>query len=163
LLPENERDRINVQVDAIRAAQLGPDEEALAIALEYFNFQHSDPDWDSYAVNQAVIDVLESRIQAGTQDSRVYLLQADTYLRVGLSLLAQQRYAEALTYAQAAGLQELQAESHWGLGDVAQGRTEYEDALAHLQMAQNLYRDLGDFEQAEELQAQVEAVETQLP
>jgi len=122
LLPETEHDRVNAQVDDIKAELLEPDEEALAIALAYFEFEHSDSDWQSYALNQYAIDVLESRIQAGTEDSRVHLLQADTYWRIGLPLLARERYEEALTYAQAAGQLELQSESHWGLGDVAQGQ-----------------------------------------
>jgi hypothetical protein len=163
LLPEAERDLVNAQVEAIKAASLEPDEEALAIALEYFGFEHSDPDWHSHALNQAAIEVLETRIQAGTEDSRVYLLQADTYWRIGLSLLARERYEEALTYAQAAGQAEFQAESHWGLADVAEGQTEYEEALAHLQAAQALYEDLGELELVEELQAQIERVSRQLP
>lgn len=163
LLPETESDRVNTQVDAIKAEQREPDEEALAIALEYFEFEHSDPDWQSYALNQAAIDVLEARIEAGTEDSRVYLLQADTYLRIGLPLLAQERYEEALTSAQAAGQAEWQAESYWGLADVAQGQTEYADALDHLQMAQELYETLGNLEQATELQTQIAALEMQLP
>ena len=163
LLPETESDRVNAQVEAIKAEQREPDEAALAIALEYFEFEHSDPDWQSYALNQAAIDVLEARIEAGTEDSRVYLLQADTYLKVGLPLLAQERYEEALTSAQAAGQAELQAESHWGLADVAQGQTEYALALNHLQMAQALYENLGNLEQATELQTQIAALEMQLP
>jgi len=163
LLPETESDRVNAQVEAIKAEQLEPDEESIAIALAYFEFEHSDPDRRGYALNQAAIDVLETRIQAGTEDSRVYLLQADTYLRIGLLLLAQERYEEALAYAQAAGQPELQAESHWGLGDVAQGQTEYADAVEHLQAAQSLYQDLGDLEQVDELQTQIEQLSGQLP
>ncbi|NEQ43040.1 MAG: hypothetical protein F6K00_05555 [Leptolyngbya sp. SIOISBB] len=163
LLPETESDRVNAQVEAIKAEQREPDEEALAIALEYLEFEHSNPDWRSYSLNQAAIDVLEARIEAGTEDSRVYLLQADTYLRIGLPLLAQERYEEALTSAQAAGQAEWQAESHWGLADVAQGQTEYADALNHLQMAQALYENLGNLEQATELQTQIAALEMQLP
>jgi len=163
LLPETERERVNAQVDAIKAEQLGTDEEALAIALAYFEFEHSDPDWKSTALNQAAIDVLETRIQVGTEDSRVYLLQADTYLRIGLPLLAQERYEEALTHAQAAGQPELQAESHWGLGDVAQGETAYGDAIEHLQAAQTLYRDLGELEQVEELQTRIERLSREIP
>ncbi|WP_204139941.1 tetratricopeptide repeat protein [Halomicronema sp. CCY15110] len=156
LLPETERDRVNAQIDTIKSAQWDADEEALEIALQYLNFEHSDSGWRSYALNQAAIDVLEIRIQAGTEDSRVYLLQADTYLRIGLPLLARERYEKALTYAEAAGQLELQAESYWGLGDVAQGQTEYEDALAHLQMSQAFYEDLSDHEMAEALQIQIE-------
>ena len=163
LLPEAERDRIKAQVDLIKAEQRVPDEEALAIALAYFEFEHSDPDRGSYALNQAAIDVLDTKIQAGTEDSRVYLLQADTYLRIGLPLLAQERYEDALTYAQTAGQQELQAESHWGLGDVAQRQTEYADAIEHLQAAQMLYQDLGDLELVADLQARIERLSIEVP
>jgi hypothetical protein len=163
LLPEAEQERINAQVDAIKAVSLDPDEEALAIALAYFGFEHSDPDWHSYALNQAAIEVLATRIQVCTKDSRVYLLQADAYLRIGLPLLARERYEEALTYAQAAGQPEFQAESHWGLADVAEGQTEYEEAITHLQAAQVLYQDLGELELVEELQARIERLSGQIP
>ena len=161
-LPETESDRVNAQVEAIKAELLEPEETALAIALEYFGFEHSDPDWSSYALNQAAIDVLETRIQAGTEDSRVYLLQADTYLKIGLPLLARERYEEALTYTQTAWQPELQAESHWGLGDVAYGQTEYADAIEHFQAAQTLYQDLGELELVEELQALIEQLLRQI-
>ncbi len=163
LLPATESDRVNDRVEVIKTEQLAPEEEALKIALNYLEFEHSDPDWRSYSLNQAAIDVLEARIEAGTEDSRVYLLQADTYLKVGLPLLAQERYEEALTYAQAAGQAEWQAESHWGLADVAQGQTEYVDALTHLQTAQEIYESLGNLEQATELKTQIAALEMQLP
>jgi hypothetical protein len=159
ILPETESDRVNAQIDAIKAEQLDPDEEALAIALAYRDFEHSDPDWQSYALNQAAIDVLETRIEGCTEDSRVYLLQADTYLRIGLPLLAQDRYQQALAYAEAAEQPELQAESYWGLGDVAQKQAEYEEALAYLQKAKAIYEGLA----IEELQTQIEEVERQLP
>lgn len=163
VLSETEGDRVKAEVDAIKAESLPPDEEALKIALEYREFQHSDPERQSYALNQAAIEVLEARIQSGTDDSRIYLLQADTYLRVGLPLLARERYEDALTYAQAAEQLELQAESYWGLADVAQGQTEYEDAIGHLQAAQSLYEALCDRNQADAIQVQIEAIENQIP
>jgi len=155
-LPETERDRVDAQVDAIKAESLSADETALAIALAYRDFEHSDPDWQSYALNQDAINVLKTRIQAGTEDSRIYLLQADTYLRVGLPLLARRCYRVALTRAEVAEQTELQAESYWGLAEVAKGQAENEDAANHFQTAQTLYEELGDLEQVEELQVQID-------
>ena len=155
-LPETERDRVNAQVEAIKAESLSADETALAIALAYRDFEHSDPDWQSYALNQAAINVLDDRIQAGTEDSRIYLLQADTYLRVRLPLLARERYEAALTSALSAEQTELQAECYWGLAEVAKGQAENDAAIAHFQSAQALYEELGDLEQVEELQVQLD-------
>ena len=154
-LPETERDRVNAQVEAIKAELLEPDETALAIALAYRDFEHSDPAWQSYALNQAAINVLKTRIQVGTEDSRIYLLQADTYLRVGLPLLARRCYETALTHAQSAGQTELEAESYWGLAEVAKGQAEDGAAIAYFQTAQSLYEVLNDLEQVEELQVQI--------
>ncbi|MEM9447006.1 MAG: hypothetical protein AAGA75_00550 [Cyanobacteria bacterium P01_E01_bin.6] len=159
VLSPSEDDRVNTRVEEIEARQLGPDVEAIALALEYINFQHSDPDRQSYALNQAALDVLEERIDAGTNNSLIYLLQAETYFTVGLPLMAQERYEQALIFAQEAEQRELQAESYLGLATVADGQTEYRDAIAHLQSAQQLYEELGDYEQAEALQVRINLVE----
>ena len=163
LLPEAEHDLVKAQIEAIKAEQLSPDEEALAMALAYFDFEHSDPDWQSYALNQAAINVLRTRIRAGTEDSRVYLLLADTYLKIGLPLLARRCYETSLARAQTAGQAELQAESYWGLAEVAKGQAENEDAITHFQTSQSLYEALGDLEQVEELQVQIDKLRGDRP
>lgn len=162
VLSQSESDRVNAQVEAIKARQLEPDIEAIALALEYLNFQHSDPDRQSYALNQAALDVLEERIEAGTDNSLIYLLQAETYLTVGLPLMARERYEQALTLAQASEQREVQAESYLGLAAVAEGQTEYDVAIAHWQAAQQLYEELGDRDQVEESQVRIEQVEEQI-
>ncbi len=151
-----ERARVNAQVAEVKARQLEPDVEAIALSLVYLEFEHSDPDRQSYALNQSALDVLEARIQAGSENSQVYLLQAETYQVVELPLQAQERYEQALALAQTTGQRELQAQSHLGLATVAEGQTEYRDAIAHLQATQQLYRELGDLEQVEELQTRIE-------
>ena len=163
VLSEVERDRVNEQVEAVKAKQLDPDVEAIALALVYLGFEHSDLDRHSYALNQAASAVLETRIQAGTENSQVCLLQAETYLTIGLPLLAKEQYKQALRLAEAAGQRELQAESYWGLATVAEGQTEYGDAIVHLQSAQQLYEAVGDQDQVEVLQDRIEALEAEIP
>lgn len=161
VLSEAERVRVNAQVEQIKAKGQEPDAEAIDLAIEYREFEHSEPDWRSYALNQAAIDVLEARIEAGTQNSQVYLLQADTYLDIELPLMAQRRYDQALALSTEAELRELQAESYLGLATVAEGQTEYGDAISYLRSAQQLYEELGDQEQIRELQTWIETIESQ--
>lgn len=163
LLPPDEVERVTGQVDLIKASQLEPDVEAIALVLVYLGFEHSDPDRQSYALNQSALDVLETRILAGSDNSQLYLLQADTYLAVGLPLLARERYEQGLALAEAAEQRELQAESHLGLATVAQGQTEYAAAIFHLETAQSLYEELGDREQVAELQTQIEWLSREVP
>lgn len=144
VLSDGEQKNVNAQVEAVKAKQLDPDVEAIALALVYSGFEHSDRDRHSYALNQAALEVLETRIQAGTENSQIYRLQADTYLTIGLPLLASERYQQALGFAESAGQKELQAESHLGLAAVAEGQTDYRDAISHLQAAQQLYAAVGD-------------------
>lgn len=163
MLSEIERDRVNEQVEAVKAKQLDPNVEAIALALVYLGFEHSDRDRQSYALNQAALDVLEAQIEAGTENSQIYLLQADTYLTIRLPLLAKERYEQALRLAEEVGQRELQAESYWGLAAIAEGQTEYGDAIAHLQSAQQLYNELGDRDQDEAFQDRIEAMEAEIP
>ncbi|MEP0949667.1 MULTISPECIES: hypothetical protein [Cyanophyceae] len=162
MLPQAERDRINAEVAEVKARQLEPDVEAIALALVYLGFEHSDPNRQSYALNQSALDVLETRILAGSENSQLYLLQAETYLAVGLPLLARERYGQGLALAEASGQRELQVDNHLGLATVAEGQTEYDAAIAHLQAAQELYETLGEREQVEALQARIETLEKEI-
>ena len=162
LLPRVEAERVQRQVAEVKARRLEPDVEAIALALVYLGFEHSDRNRQSYALNQSALDVLEARILAGSDNSQLYLLQAETYLAVGLPLRARAQYERALTLARAAGQRELQAESYLGVATVAEGQTEYGDAIAHLQAAQRLSGELGDRDQVETLQARIEKLEEEL-
>lgn len=163
VLPPEEVSRVSRQVNQVKTSHLQPDVEAIALALVYGGYEHSERDRHSYALNHLAIDSLQQRIDAGTSNSQIYLLQADTYLTIGLPLAARERYLTALALAEASNLLEPQAESHVGLGFVAAGQTEYSDAIFHLTMAQAIYQDLGDLAQVEVLKAQIEQLSDQVP
>jgi uncharacterized small protein (DUF1192 family) len=163
VVPIGEATRIQAQVADIACLCLEPDEETIAIALLYLEFQNSDPDWDSYALNQAALDVLTARIEAGTQSAQVYLLQGEAYQTMGLPLLAQDAFQQGLALAEATEQQELQAQAHLGLAAVAARQTEYRAALEQLAAALTLYEVMEDEERVTEVQDRIEAVEAQLP
>ena len=163
VLPPAEVAQVSRQVNQVKTSNLQPDVEAIALALIYGGYEHSDRDRHSYALNQLALNVLQERIDAGTNNIQIYLLQADTYLTIGLPLAARERYLKALALATASNLLEPQAQSQMGLGLVAAGQTEYSDAIRHLTTAQSLYQDLGDLAQVEALQTQIEELPGQVP
>ncbi|MCG8366190.1 MAG: tetratricopeptide repeat protein [Pseudanabaenales cyanobacterium] len=155
VLPPAEVERVTSQAQQIEALQLEPDIRAIALALMYAAYEHSDPDRQSYALNQLAIDVLQERIEAGADNSQIYLLQADIYLTVGLPLLAGEQYLKALPLSERSNLREQQAQSYVGLGTIAEGQTEYADAIRYFQAAQTLYETLEYVEQVENLTARL--------
>jgi len=163
VLPPEEVAQVSRQVNQVKTSRLQPDVEAIALALIYSNYEHSNRDRHSYALNQLAIDTLQQRIDAGTNNSQIYLLQADTYLTIGLPVAARERYLKALALATASNLLGPQAQSHVGLGLVAAGQTEYSDAILHLTTAQSLYQALGDLAQVEALQTRIEQLSGQVP
>ena len=50
-----------------------------------------------------------------------------------------------------------------GLGEIAAGQTDYQGAIAHLQAAQTLYKELGNLEQVEALQTRIATLEKERP
>ena len=162
VLPAAEVERVHQQVDAIQAQGLEPDIEAIALAMLYLDYEHSDPGWRSYALNQAALEVLAARVEAGTENSAIYRLQAQAYLASGLPLLARGSYEQALALGQALEQREIQAKSQIGLGEIAAGQTVYCEAIAHLRAAQTLYDELGDREQVEALQARIETLKKEI-
>jgi len=151
VLPPAEVARVRQQVVRIQALQLEPDMEAIGLAHIYAGYQYSN-----YRLNQLAIDILQARIDAGTSNGQIYLLQADNYLTMGLPLIARERYQQALTLAQNINHRERQAESYLGLGEIAVRQTEYANAVGYLRAAQVLYQELGDREQVAELQARIQ-------
>lgn len=162
VLPAAEVERVNEAVEQIQAQGLEPDIEAIALAMLYLDYKHSDPGWDAYALNQSALEVLAARSEAGTENPAIYLLQAEAYLASGLPLLARGSYEQALALGQTLEQREIQAKSHVGLGEIAAGQTVYCEAIAHLRAAQTLYGELGDREQVETLQARIEQLEEEL-
>lgn len=155
VLPEFERDRVNQAVAAIQALDLEPDAAAIGLALVYLNYQHGDPDRHSNSLNLEALQVLQERIQAGTRNSQLYLLQAEAYLAMDLPLEARQGFRQTLELAEANNEQERLADSYRRLGEIAARQTEDETAREFLQNALALYEELGDQEQVENAQEQL--------
>lgn len=162
VLPSEEVEIVTDEVRSIEALQLDPDTEAIALALFYSAYKHSDPERRSYALNQSAIDVLQERIDTGTDNSQIYLLQADTYLTVGLPLLAKEKYLKALSLAESNNLSEQQALSSVGLGIIEEGQTNYSDAISYFQTAIQIYETLGDTEQVETLADRLNRIQEEI-
>ena len=155
VLPECEADRVKDAVASIQALNLDPDAEAIGLALMYLNYQHSDSDRHTNSLNLNALQVLQARIQSGTRNSQLYLLLAETYLRMDLPLEARQPFEQALELAQANNEQERLADSYRGLGEIAAQQAENEAAREFFQKALDLYETLSDAEQAEKIKSEL--------
>ena len=160
ILPLEEAQRVREQVTTVKNRGLNPDVEASEIAFVYLDYEHTDPDRRSFALNQNALDVLETRIQSGTENSQIYLLQADTYMVVGLLPLAEERYRQALTFAERNVQLEVQAQAHVGIANIAERQTDYIAAVESLNAAQTLYEELGDRAQVDILRGRTERIST---
>lgn len=163
VLPAAEVERVKQAVEQIQSQGLEPDIEAIALAMLYLDYKHSDPDWRSYALNYSALQVLAARIEAGTENPTLYLLQAEAYLAGDLPLWAQASYEQAMALGQRLQQREIQAKSQVGLGEIAAGQTDYPGAIAHLQAAQTLYGELGDRQQVGALQNRISTLEKERP
>lgn len=159
VLPPEEVTRVRNQVDKITSLSLDPDIEAIGLAHTYKEFKHSNIDRHSFPLYQSALEVLEERIKGGTNNSQVYLLQADLYLAIGLPNIAQERYQTALSISESTNQDQRQTLSHLGLATVAERQTEYSDAIKHLKSAQSLLMRLGERDQVNVLEARIERIE----
>lgn len=152
LLSEGEVERVEAAIATLQALELTPDAAAIGTALIYQGYRHSDLDLDTRSpLYAAALETLQQRIDAGTDNSAIYLMQADIYLATGLPLRAQERYQQALDLAVATGQLRRQAASLEGLGLVATGDSQLQAARTYLEAAIEIYQRLGDEEAAENL------------
>ena len=153
LLSEGEAERIEQAVVDLQAIELATDADAIGTALIYQGYRHSDLDLDTNSpLYEDALAVLQERIDAETDNSLIYLMQGDIYLATGLPLLAHERYEQSLDLATEAEQLRRQAESLEGLGLVAKGESQLEEAKTYLESAITLYQTLGDVEAANNLQ-----------
>ncbi|MCG8364572.1 MAG: tetratricopeptide repeat protein [Pseudanabaenales cyanobacterium] len=162
LLSMEEAARVKDQVAQLLALPQNADAAAIGLALLYQSYMHSNPAQHSNALNQAALDVLQKRIDDGTENSQIYLLQGDIYLAVGLPLKAQKQYEQALELAMEAEQLTRQADSYEGLATVAQGESEVSDAISHLKSALRIYETLGNVTQVNALQERIDRLQLQL-
>ena len=126
--------------------------DADAKARKKAHLYHStcqDLNYPNTCLNQNAIDLLETRIKAGTDNAAIYQLQADMYKRIGLKRQAQQRYRTALALAKKANNLPLQAEIQEQLGEIAHNLEEFAEAVESLKAAQGIYQKLFNLEDPE--------------
>lgn len=150
VLSPEERDRIKAEVAQVQALGLDLDEAAIGIALVYLNYQNDRR--LSPALNLDAVGVLQARIQAGTSNTQIYLLQAEAYLAMDLPLEARQTLEQSLGLAQTNDDLEAIAQSYWGLGTVATRQGDRAAARDFLQQALEISQALGDEEQIQDIQ-----------
>ena len=163
LLSDSEAERIDIEFTALEGLNLTPDAEAIGLALLYQGYEHKDPSQDTDSpLNQAALEVLQARIDDGTDNSLIYVMQGDIYFSVGLPLRAQEHYQQALTLATKTGQLQGQAGSQDGLALLAQGRGELSKAIAYTEEALALYEVMGDAEQVDVLAERLAFLQSQL-
>jgi len=161
LLLPSEAEPILAETEALRAAGLNEDATAIALALLYSNSPTAAGP-NPLTLTQAALTVLEDRIEAGTDNGLIYVLQGDLYLSIGLTPEAQARYRQGLALATESGQLQGQAGAWDGLALLAQERGDIETAIAQTQQASALYDVLGDTEQVAALAERLDFLENQL-
>lgn len=163
LLSQSEAERVEQEVLALAEMNLAPDAEALGLALIYQGYEHEDSAQNTnLPLNQAALEVLQERIDADTDNALIYVMQGDIYLSIGLPLLAQERYRQALALATETGQLQGQAGSWDGLALLAQGRGDVLTAIAQTEQALALYDVMGDVDQVSTLEERLAFLESQL-
>jgi hypothetical protein len=95
-------------------------------------------------------------IASGSQDSAIWLIVGKGYLELGLPVESIQAFGQALKIAQDRGEAEAQASAHFGLGLALDLYNDAEEAQSHFQEALGLFNQIGDKEQAVEVERQIE-------
>ena len=141
LLEEAEAGR--VRADAERITGLGLSREAKALALARLYAGHG-------LIAEAV-EILEGLVEEGSQQAAIHQALADLYGEIGLTLLAEPRYLEAVELAEAEGNVEGLAAAQACLGEIYAGLNNAEEAVRWLSQAQANYERLGDAQRASEI------------
>ncbi len=102
------------------------------------------------------IEILEEMVEGGNQQAVVYQALADLYAQIGLLLLAEPGYLEAVELAETQGNIEAEAAIQAGLGDVYVRLGNKDKAIRRFTQAQAGYETLGDTEQAAEIAKRLE-------
>jgi tetratricopeptide (TPR) repeat protein len=143
LLEETEAGR--VRADAERIAGLGLSDEAEAFALAQL--------YAGRGLIAEAIENLEGLVEGGSQQAAVHQALADLYAQIGLVLLAEPRYLEAVGLAEAEGNVEGLAAIQASLGEVYYPALNNKDeAIRCLTQAKAGYETLGDTQRASELE-----------
>jgi hypothetical protein len=149
LLDEAAAQEIQAQVEHIGELNLSPEAENLALAQLYA----------SYELMAEAIETLEALLEAGNQPASIHQTLADFYSRLGLALLAEERYLSALELATAEGNLEAETVIHASLGEsIYPSLGNAGEAIRHLEAAQLGYETLGDAARAQEIAGLLEVL-----
>jgi hypothetical protein len=145
VLEEDEAERIRVDADHIAGLGLSSEAEAFAIAQFYAG----------HGLIAEAIAILGGLVEEGSKQAAVHQALADLYASVGLNLLAEPRYLEAIMLAEAQGNAESLAASRASLGEVYIKLNNTDEATRLLTQARAGYEALGDTQRAGELEEQI--------
>lgn len=106
------------------------------------------------------IETLEGLVASEIKEAFVYRQLGELYSQVGLTLLAQRRYEEAVKLAKAAGDVAEQAEISTALGDLYLKINEEREAIDWLTQARDNYKTLGNKQRVRELDTQIEELKS---
>lgn len=148
LLGDGARDELTTAVEAIRSGGVSSPTEHYLLGQLY----------SDYRLWGAAIDELEA-LTAGEPQASLYQQLGDLYFQTGLYPFAEDRYQAALDVATADGDRAGEATAHVGLGRVTDAYGQYAEAIAHLEKAEALYRELGDMERVETVAAALAEVQ----
>jgi hypothetical protein len=132
-----------VRADAGRIAGLGLSSEAQALALARL--------YTGHGLIAEAAEILEGLVEGGSRQAAVHQALADLYCEIGLSLLAEPRYREATSLAEAEGDVEGLAAAQASLGEVYAGLNNAKEATRWLNQAQANYERLGDTGRASDI------------
>jgi hypothetical protein len=145
VLPEEDAKAVHENIKRILTWEfweLPEDTKTLAVADVYISN-------DLYA---EAIDTLETLVQKNSQAPGVYQLLGDLYGHVGLNLLAEARYLQAVEFAKAAEDPEAEANARAGLARVYAITGNLDSATKQFEQAQAKYKSLGDTQRASDIE-----------
>jgi len=141
LLEEAEAGRVRADAERITGLGLSSEAEALALARLYAG----------HGLIAEAVEILEGLVEEGSQQAAIHQALADLYGEIGLTLLAEPRYLEAVELAEAEGNVEGLAAAQACLGEIYAGLNNAEEAVRWLSQAQANYERLGDAQRASEI------------
>jgi len=141
LLSEDEAAEIKKQREQIMALDLSDTARNFALAQYYA----------SQGLIAEGIEILAEMIEAGSKEAAVHQSLANLYVEIGLFLLAEPRYVEALGLAEDEGDIERIADIQAGLGQIYLKLGNTDRAIERLTEAQASYERLGDASRVDEV------------
>lgn len=140
LLPDSAAQEVRSHTAKLEAHTLPNEANSLALAHLYA----------SEGLLADAIEILEPLATNGSQTAATYRLLADLYQQIGLPLLAEPHYTQALTLT--SNDIEAQAAAQTGLGQVYASLNNKAEATRWLQQARDGYQSLGDMQRVEEVE-----------